>query len=58
MYNSNNPEFGYNISSGHSDNSMTDEYRDIQPEENYETNSRINTDDISNEEIEHFLKEF
>ena len=49
MYNSNNPEVGYNISSGHSDNSMVDEYRDIQPEENYETSSRINTSDISNE---------
>ena len=58
MYNSNNPEIGYNISSGHSDNSMVDEYRDIQPEENYETSSRINTSDISNEEIERFLKEF
>ena len=58
MYNSNNPEIGYNISSGHSDNSMVNEYRDMQPEENYETNSRVNTDDISNEEIEQFLKEF
>lgn len=58
MYNANDPEFGYNISSGHSDNSMVDKYREIQPEDDYETTSRINTEDISNEEIEHFLKEF
>ncbi len=57
MYCSDNPEIGYNISPGHSDNSNVDEYRSIQPEENYETNSRINLEGISNEDIEHFLKE-
>lgn len=57
LYQSDNPEFGYNISSGHSDNSNVDKYRDIQPEDNYETDSRVNTDDITNEEVEDFLKE-
>lgn len=57
MYQSNNPEIGYNISQGHSDNSNVDEYRDIQPDENYETDSRINFDGIDNADIERFLKE-
>ena len=57
MYQSNNPEIGYNISKGHSDNSNVDEYRTVQPEENYEDVSRVKIDDISNEDIEKFLKE-
>lgn len=57
MYRSDDPNFGYNISSGHSDNNNVDKYRDIQPEEDYDTDSRINTDDITNEEIEGFLKD-
>lgn len=58
MYNSDNPEIGYNISKGHSDNSNVEEYREIQPDEDYDTDSRINFNGITNEEIEHFLKEF
>ena len=57
MYQSSNPEIGYNISKGHSDNSNVDEYRTVQPEENYEDVSRVKIDDISNEDIEKFLKE-
>lgn len=57
MYNSSDPQYGYNISAGHSDNSNVDEYRKIQPDENYEDVQRINTDEITNEEIEEFLKE-
>ena len=58
MYQSNNPDIGYNISKGHSDNSNVEDYRDIQPNEDYDTDSRIQLNDITNEEIEHFLKEF
>lgn len=58
MYQSNNPDIGYNISKGHSDNSNVEDYRDIQPSEDYDTDSRIQLNDITNEEIEHFLKEF
>ena len=58
MYCSDSPKIGYNVSKGHYDNSNVEKYRSIQPEENYETSSRVNTDDISNEEIERFLKEF
>ena len=58
MYGSNNPDIGYNVSSGHYDNSMAEEYRDLQPDDDYESDYRINTDDVSNEEIERFLKEF
>ena len=57
MYRSNDYKFGYNISSGHSDNSDVDKYRQIQSKEDYDTNSRINADSITNEEIEGFLKE-
>ena len=57
MYQSNDPKIGYNISKGHSDNSNVDEYRTVQPEENYEDASRVKVDDISNEDIEKFLKE-
>lgn len=57
MYQSNNPEIGYNISKGHSDTSNVQEYRTVQPDEDYENNSRVKIDDISNEDIERFLKE-
>lgn len=57
MYCSDNPKIGYNISKGHYDNSNVEKYRSIQPEENYDTSSRVNLDDISNEDVENFLKE-
>lgn len=57
MYNSANPKYGYNISTGHSDNSNVDEYREIQPDENYEDGKRVNVDDITNEDIEKFLQD-
>ena len=57
MYRSNDYEFGYNISSGYSDNADVDKYRAIQPEDDYETDRRVNTDNITNEEVEDFLKE-
>ena len=58
MYNAADPEFGYNISLGHSDNSNFEEYREIMPNEDYDRDNRINMDDISNEDIEKFLKDF
>lgn len=58
MYNSCDPNIGYNISKGHSDNSNVDEYRKIQSDEDYEDAGRINFDDITNEDIEQFLKDF
>lgn len=58
MYCSDSPKIGYNVSKGHYDNSNVEKYRSIQPEENYETGSRVNTNNISNEEIEEFLKKF
>ena len=57
MYCSNSPKIGYNVSKGHYDNSNVEKYRSIQPEENYDTSSRVNLDDISNEDVENFLKE-
>lgn len=57
MYCSNNPKIGYNVSKGNYDNSNVEKYRSIQPEENYDTSSRVNLDDISNEDVENFLKE-
>ena len=57
LYNTTDPDVGYNTSSGFNDNSNIDEYREIQPEEDYADNSQINIDDISNEDIEMFLKE-
>lgn len=57
MYQSNDPKIGYNISKGHSDNANVDEYREIQPDEEYENETRVKVDDISNEDIEKFLKE-
>ena len=49
---------GYNISKGHSDNSNVEEYRKIQSDEDYEDAGRINFDNITNEDIEKFLKDF
>ena len=57
MYCSNSPKIGYNVSKGHYDNSNVEKYRSIQPEENYDTSSRVNLDEISNEDVENFLKE-
>ena len=58
LYNTTDPNIGYNTSSGFNDNSNIDEYRNIQPNEDYEDNSHVNISDISNEDIEQFLKEF
>lgn len=58
MYGSNDPNIGYNISKGHFDNSNFEEYREIQPDEDYETESRVNFDGITNDDIEKFLKDF
>lgn len=58
MYCSDNPKIGYNVSSGHNNNSNVDKYRSIQSKENYDADSRINLDGISNEDVEKFLKEF
>jgi len=58
LYNTTDPDIGYNTSSGYNDNSDIEKYREIQPEENYETESRVNIDDdLTNEDIENFLKE-
>lgn len=57
MYNSNDPNIGYNISKGEFDNSNVEEYRDIQPNDDYDDKGRINTEDIDNDDIERFLKE-
>ena len=57
MYNSADPKYGYNISQGHSDNSNVEEYRELQPNDDYEDGSRVNVDDITNEDIEKFLQD-
>lgn len=58
LYNTTDPKIGYNTSKGQNDNSNIDKYREIQPEDNYETESRVNIDnDLTNEDIENFLKE-
>lgn len=56
LYRSNNIEIGYNVSIGHSDNSNVGEYRDVQPDDDYDSESRVNLDGISNEDVERFLK--
>lgn len=58
LYGTTNPDFGYNMSKGHNDNSNFQDYDEIKPESDYSDNSRMNFDDISNEDIEKFLKEF
>ena len=57
MYQSNDPEIGYNVSPGGSNTSMFKEYEEMKPKKDYNNTSRVNTDDISNEEVERFLKE-
>ena len=57
LYNATDPEVGYNTSKGFNDNSNIDEYREIQPDKDYDDNSQVKTDDISNEDIERFLQE-
>lgn len=57
LYNTTDPKIGYNTSHGFNDNSNIDDYRKIQPEDDYETDSQVNIDDeLSNEEIEKFLQ--
>jgi len=58
LYGTTDPNIGYNTSNGFNDNSNIDEYRKIQPDDDYETESQVNIeDDLSNEDIEAFLKE-
>lgn len=55
MYNSTDPSIGYNMSSGHRDNSNYKFYDNLKPNEDYEDNSFF--DNITEEEIDNFLEE-
>lgn len=57
MYSTTDPKFGYNMSDGYNDNSRAEEYREIQPEDDYDDASQVNVEELSNEDIERFLKE-
>ena len=52
MYNTTNPEFGYNMSIGHSDTANFKKYHSIRGKE------EKHFDDISDEDIEKMLEEF
>jgi len=57
MYNTTDPSYGYNTSPGFNDNSNIDKYREMQPDDDYDTDSQVHIEDLSNEDIEEFLKE-
>lgn len=57
MYKANDPDYGYNMSAGHRDNSNHNAYREMQPDEDYDP-EKIHIDDISDEDITSFLEEF
>lgn len=57
MYGTLDPEIGYNTSPGFNDNSNIDAYREIQPDDDYDSESQVNLEELSNEDIENFLKE-
>ena len=58
MYNTADPKMGYNMGTGFNDNSKADDYRKMQPNEDYDNESQVKFDDeLSNEDIENFLKE-
>lgn len=55
LYNTTNPDIGYNMSPGHRDNSNYKFYDDLKPNEDYEDNSFF--DNITEEEIDAFLED-
>lgn len=56
MYNTIAPN-GYNISIGFNDNSLTDDIHELAPEDDYSDNAKVLIDEISDEDIDKFLKE-
>lgn len=55
MYNTTNPDIGYNMSPGFRDTSNHKYYDDLKPDESYEDNSFF--DNITEEEIDAFLED-
>ena len=55
MYSSDNPSIGYNMSAGGNDNTNAKEKYDLAPEENYDDNPKVITDDISDEEVDEWI---
>ena len=55
MYDATNPNIGYNMSSGGYDTSNHQEYRKIQPDTDYDTDSRMNFDDIDDDLVNEVL---
>lgn len=55
MYDATNPNIGYNMSSGGYDTSNHQEYREIQPGTDYDTDSRMNFDDIDDDLVNEVL---
>ena len=56
MYNTTVPN-GYNISTGFNDNSDFEDVYDQQPDENYSDNAEVVINQVSNEDVEKFLRE-
>lgn len=55
MYCSNNPKIGYNNSPGGNDNTKAKEKYKIAPDDNYDDNPKVITDDISDEEVDEWI---
>lgn len=56
MYNTISPN-GYNISTGFNDNSMTDEIHEMAGEEDYSDNPKVMIDEISDDDVDKFLRD-
>ena len=56
MYNTIAPN-GYNISTGFNDNSLTDKIHELANEDDYSDNAKVIIDDISDEDIDKFLRD-
>lgn len=57
LYSATDPKYGYNMSVGSNDNSNIDEYREMMPKEDYSDNSKVLLDDITDEDVDRFLRE-
>lgn len=56
MYNTLAPN-GYNISAGFNDNSLADEIHNLANEDDYSDNAKVMIDDISDDDVDKFLRE-
>lgn len=57
MYETTNPNIGYNMSEGFGENHLASDMHNAEPDEDYSENGSVVIDNISDDDVEQFLRE-